>query len=202
MVLIRHRYDSETVVKFIGDPNAGILILSREIFNFPYVYFLMHEWLIENGYATRADWEFGERFFMQRDTQGGSELRVRWRCTKPSRDKMFHFKMDVNWWALGVKETEVVVKGKKLKMNTGELEIKLFPRMVINPEFVKKEGWQTQFLKKFFLKRVIKDKVERLRKELFDDSYRLQEALKTYLKIETYLEEPELKRFFRLRTGE
>lgn len=202
MTLIRHRYDTEEVVKYIGDPNAGILILSREVFNMAYAYFLMHEWLIENDYATRNDWEFPEKYFMQRDSPAGYELRVRWRCVKKkTRDPLFHYKMDINWWALAVKDTEVVVKGKKLKMNTGELEIKLFPRMVLNPDYIK-GPYARQFFKKFFLKRIIKKKVEALRKDLFDDAYRLQEALKTYLKIETYLEEPELKKFFTLRTGE
>lgn len=201
MGLISHRLDSETVIDSIGDPVAGLMIVGREVFNLPYLYFLFHEWLIENGYASRADFKFGEKYFMQRESTAGSEIRVRWRCQKKSKDDLFIYKLDINWWLVAVKETEIVVKGKKLKANTGECEIKLWPRMILNPDYNKGE-WLPKFINGIFLNRIIKHKREEMRKQLYNDAFRLQEALKTYLKIETYLEEPELKRFFTLRTGE
>jgi len=205
MALIRHMLDTEDIVFHIGDEFNGLLIVSREVFNLPYMYFLMHEWLIEHEYCPRTDWDFGEKYFMERDLGGtaGKEIRVRWRCEKQSRDKLFTFKLDINWWVLGLKETEVVVKGKKIKANTGEVEIKIWPRMIISPAFFQGRGELFKgFVKNVLIKRLIRKKVLSIRKDLYEEAYQLQEALKTYLKIETYLEDPQLKKFYKLRTGE
>lgn len=200
MGLVRHRlsppaYQPGTFWT-IGN-ETGNVVLSRGVFAFDYFYYLFFEWFIENGWQTRKESNFRERLFLQRDTSYGAELWVFWRCRKPSKDKLFYYECDINMHVVGLQNTEVIVKGKKLKANKGEAEIKYWFRMVMDQDYVK--HWTYQHFNKFILKRLLHQRFEQVRQDIVEESQRFHEALKTYFEIETYLEEPELRRFYSIR---
>ena len=201
MTLIRHRLSPPGYIPgthwTIGN-EFGNVVLNRGVYAFDYFYYLMREWFVENGWAGRInEYDFRERLFLQRDSSRGSELWVYWRMKKPSTDKLFYFECDINWHVLGLSPTEVVVKDRKLKANKGETEMKYWMRLVLDQEYAK--SFLFRNFGKFMLDRILRDRWESVRRDLIREGERFHEAMKTYFDIETYLEEPELHKFYATR---
>ena len=116
---------------------------------------------------------------------------------KPSTDKLFYFECDINWHILGLSPTEVVVKDRKLKASKGETEMKYWMRLVLDQEYAK--SFLFRNFGKFMLDRILRDRWESVRRDLIREGERFHEAMKTYFDIETYLEEPELHKFYATR---
>jgi len=201
MAIVRHRFSPPDYVPgsywHVGNWPSGNVVLSRGVYDFGYFYYLLHEYLIEEGWATREEADFRERMFLQRDTAHGQELWIFWRMKKASPDKLFHFELDFNWHVVGMQKTEVMIKDKKRTINKGESEIKYFPRIVLNQDFA--NHWTWKYFNKFIIKRILHKRYEWVRRECLRDVEKLHEALKTYFDIETYSEEPELRKFYGVR---
>lgn len=194
MPRVRHKESGKEYYP-IGDPILGISVLSKGMFSLAYFYEMAHEWFIENGWAGRLDSDFGETFFCQRDSGKHSEIWARWQFRKPSSDVLFYYELDYQVHVLGLTSQETVVKGKKLKLDNGEIEIKFFPRVVINPLWEKAryfKGMQEWY----FRRRLMGKKFEHVRRVLYEEAVRLQEALKSYFDLKTFLEIPESQRFY------
>ncbi len=178
---------------------ARFRIKHKDFFNMKALYVIMHEWLVEEGYASRKDANFPETFYLHRDTlRSGQELWIWWRVEKkPSSNSFYRFKINIDFHVILLREADVVYEGQKFKADWGEPEITI--TATIESDFEKK--WQKHwFLKNFyeiFWKRMYKQDFELHKHELYRDAYRFQEAIKTYLKLQTYLPEPELARFWR-----
>ncbi len=193
---VKHRYSGMVkidVVKFQLKP--------KDLFSMKYAYFLMREWLVENEYVTRNDAEFPEKFYLQRESPvAGTELWILWRCQKkPQGSSFFRYDMDLDLHILGLKPTEIVKDGKKFKANTGEIEIILRANLVLDYDRKWRDHWLLKSVFPFFYKRMIHSLVERKRKALYEETYRFQEALKTYFNLENFLPEPELEEFWQRR---
>ncbi|MBI4448823.1 hypothetical protein HY641_02230 [Candidatus Woesearchaeota archaeon] len=202
MVMFRHRLADKAIV---WEPEM-LTVVSKDVFSLEYLYVVLHEWLIEHGWCDRFDAKFRETYYEQRDFGGGPrELWIRWRMTRAPasrwmKDPLFTAELDFDMHALGVKPTEVVVKGRKLGADTGEMEVKCRIRLLYNKKY---QG--TNFLKnliKYASKRMFKPRIDAHQKELYNELTELQEALKTYFMIETYLDEPQLERFHLTRSQE
>jgi len=110
---------------------------------------------------------------------------------------LFHLELDFNWHIVGMQKTEVMIKDKKRTINKGETEIKYFPRIVLNQDFA--NHWTWKYFHNFILKRILHKRYNWVRREFLRDVEELHEALKTYFDIETYSEEPELRKFYGVR---
>jgi hypothetical protein len=164
----------------------------KDIFALQNLYELLREWLIENGYATRDEEKFPEVFYLQRETPGGREIQFRWRPVKQPlwhTSKLFRYDLDIDCVVRGLKDVELAWKGQKIKAEKGLVEISVAAKLVLDYE----TAWQkTPFFHSFkdlIINRFLKRKIDQAQKELVGDANSLQEAIKTYLKLETYLPE-------------
>lgn len=171
-----------------------------------YIYTQAHEWFIEEGYVTRDDEKFPETMYIQKDLAGGmKELWIRWRLNKnpvSGKSQFWKYAFDVDVHVLGMTDIEVMAGNKKLKMNKGEVEFQVVANLLwdASKEW-EKSAWLKPF-KKLYLKRVVREKREELKNKLYDEAYRFQGMLKSYLQLENYLKEPESKAFWRTVKGE
>ena len=195
MPKIRHRYTDQDEQYLQA---AEFKVKHKDYFNMKYLYVLMHEWLVEEGYATRVDPDFPEIFYMHRETQkAGDEIWIYWRLTKhPVATKFWRWDLDVDMHIILLKDTEMVIGGTKYKVHWGEPEIKVWAKLVVDYDQAwRKHPFLGGILKPFW-KRTIKNTMQRQKKELYREAYRFQEAIKTYLKLSTYLPERELQKFY------
>jgi len=197
---LKHRFSGVEKID-----TAKFTITYKDVFSLKYVYFLLHEWLVEQGYCSEKDEQFPEMYYLQKENPAvGKEIWWRWRLGKQPAGavKFWRFMLDIDVHVLGLNDAEIMVKDKKIKVNKGEIEFQVASYVVydVGKEW-EKSSWLKPF-KKVYVERVAKSKVSELKKELNTDVYRLQDALKTYLKLENLLPEKEGEGFWNKRTGE
>jgi hypothetical protein len=199
MPAIKHRYTD-----FDKDylEAARFKIKHKDYFSWKYLYTLIHEWLVEEGYAPREDQEFPEVLYLHREHQkAGNEIWVYWRLQKYPviKNPFWRYDLDIDIHVVLMRDTEIMFQGKKYKVNWGEPEVKIWAKCIADY----KREWEKSpimaWLKKIFWRRIIKRDFEMHKKELYREAYRLQEAIKTYFKLSTYLPEIEGQKFYEVK---
>lgn len=198
---LRHRY---TGVEYVEAARFNVIF--KDVFSLKYLYIMAHEWFIEEKYCNRDDEKFPEVYYLQKDLAGGmKELWIRWRLSRnpvPGKSEFWKFVFDVDIHVLGMTDTEVMVGTKKLKMNKGEVEFQVVANLVWDASREwEKSAWLKPF-KKVYLKRFVNQKREELKTKLYDEAYRFQGMLKSYMRLENYLKEREGGEFWRTVKGE
>jgi hypothetical protein len=199
MVTLKNRWDANKGNLIIAAD--AVTVKHKDYFNMRDLYEVLHEFLVEEGWCSRRDELFPERFYLQKEVQNiGNELWVWWRFEKfPSGiyNSYYKFVMDVDFHVILLKDVEIVRQGVKYKGHHGEPEIKIWGKIITD--------WQGRWdshpilkhLHEPFKKRIFKRDMEMHRRQLYREVYRFQEAVKTYFKLRTYLPEPEGQQFWR-----
>jgi len=190
---IKHRYHGQVYREVVTDTR----IKHRDKFHMRYTYMLAHEWLLEHGYIkSRSDPDFPETLYLHRFTQkAGQEMWVWWRIQK-SMNSFVRYDLDIDWHVIGLKEIEVIHNGLKYKAHNGEPEFKIYAKIVIDPGMKWSKNWFLKGVFDVFWRRMYKVQLDNFRRDLFRDTFRFKEAMKTYFKLKTYLPEPEGDRFW------
>ena len=182
----------EPVVKYMR-------VKYKDIFDMKGFYDALHEYLKEHEWMDVEDkldhWEtyYGERI----DQSGAKEIWIQWRLFKEPRDAPFlNYYLDIDFHCLGLTSTEVVREGAKWKVNKGEVEL-------VIKSFLEKK-YESEFEGNFFLKeiktifsnRIYHTEIEQRKKQLYQETYALQNFIKQWFKLKRYLPYEEIKGFF------
>ncbi len=178
----------------------------KDIFSAEYLYMLLREWLIENGWATREEKDFPEVFYSHREMPNvGKEEWIRWRLLKkPDALPFWRFELDIDIHLIGVKETEFVHKGKKLKADKGQVDIQVVYNFHMDPDKLLQSNalLRIPFMKDYFMNKLYKKRMDELKGQIAAEAMRFQDAIKTYLRMDTYLGEKEFDEFWQKRPPE
>jgi len=192
MAKLKHRYDGITY----EDVAKDVRVKYKDYFTVLHLYKLMHEWLVMEGWGPRRDTAWPEKLYLQRETQqSGREYWIWWRMEK-KMNAMFHWHMDLDIHINLVKDTEVMHDGQKYKTQWGEPEIKIYAKLVYDPENKFSKHPLLKGFKDIYFKRIIKKEKEYYRKGLHREVNRFIDLLKHYFQFKTYLPEPEYVHFF------
>ncbi len=200
MALIRHRYtglDYETVTRYT--------VNRKDVFHASNLYLLLHEWLIEHGYATREDYKFPEKYYLNKEGPmfGGKEIWWRWRPQKLPLypNKLWRFDLDIDVHILTMKDVEVIIGGKKYKAQQGEAEVNVTANLVRDPDkLLEKSAFKD--LKKLLYGRMWKQQFDMLKKELYTDAMQFRDSINTFMTIETFLPTKENPEYWPKRVPE
>ncbi len=195
---VKNRYSGVIIEPLSEDTR----IKHNDYFHMKYVYMLSHEWLMENGWQNaggkefRNDPEFPEDMYLHRwDQKQGQELWIWWRLTKKI-NSFIRYDLDIDWHIVGMQDTEVMQNGVKYKANKGEVEFKIYAKVILDP----KGEWQKSKLMKgmfeLFYLRMYKPQIKNFRRDLYRELFKFKDAMKTYFNLKTYLPEPEGHRFW------
>ena len=172
----------------------------KDIFDMKAFYEALHEWLLEHdwtnieGDAIKDSWE---TFYGERISQGGlKEIWIRWRPKKDAVGAELTYYLDFNFHCVALSKTEVVKEGRKFKTNKGEVELTIKAFIEKNYE----KGFASHsFLKQIlelFNRRIYRRVLEERKKELYQETYVLQNFIKQWFKLKRYLPYEETKSFF------
>lgn len=200
---IKHRYTD------FGKDKVDVAkwrLVVRDAYNLIYVYTMLHDWLMEEDWAPRDDSKFPESYYVNREhPKHGKEIWIRWRLSKKPegmpKTKRWEYKMDLQWKIIGLKETEIVWKGQKVKADRAEIELELVAYLVIDVEGEFGKG-PFKWLKDLYYKRVISRQSAVHWKAVYSDAYRLRDLVSNYMKLETFMPEKEAGEFYLKRTLE
>ena len=181
----RDPYDGVSI-----EPVTEYLVKYKEAFSMQYLYYFMHEWLVIKGYADK-DQDFGETFFLIRETPPTKEIQIRWRLNRyPDKgNKFWRYDLRVDFLILAMKDKEIAVQGKKKTVDSGEIEIKIKAVLVYDSEGKWNKGFWKWVLEKY-VKRISIEQFNIRADALLKEAYEFQEAIKTYFKMGVYTEEP------------
>ncbi len=171
----------------------------KDVFDLKGFYEAVHEWLLENDWKDKeTKLDYWENYYGERIAQGGMrEIWIQWRPWKiPNDDMKIEYYLDFDWHCIAVTNTEIVRDGKKIKLNKGEVELKI--RAYIEKTY-EKELEQYGILKPFvklFTQKAYNNELEMREKELYQETYALQNFIKQWFKMKRYLPYEESKTFF------
>lgn len=183
---------------------AGMKVKYKDIFDIKAFYEALFEWSKEYGWGDLMDsgggvqsehWEtyYGERV----DQKGSREIWFQWRLFKdPPHAPFLRYYLDMDFHVLGLSNAEIVREGMKIAANKGEIEI-------TTNTFIEKR-YEKAFSKSAFLKpitslfteRVYRKELKQREKELYQETYALQNFMKQWFKLKRYLPYEEVKGFF------
>ncbi len=206
---LKHRLEGIECINAL--PFGQIIVnFKNEPFLVDELYKLMREWLVEEEWQgergpCKDDAAFPEVYYLQRvNPQLGRDIWWRWRLHKypfPGA-KFWKFLLDIDAHALWIKPVELVIKDKKIKAEQGEMEVQFnaYLQYDSNKDW-EKSAWLNPF-KKIWVNRIKirerDDLIVRLRK----DVNRLQELVKNFFALQTYLPEKEFIEFYPKKTPE
>ena len=153
---------------------------------------MLHDWFVEEGWITRNDAEWPENFYLLREANIGKEMWIWWRFKKvPNDNAYYRWIFDIFWHVVGGKDIEVTHNGQKYKTNYADLEFLIISKL----ELDYKRAWGKHPLLKhfreFFQKRMFKSELKKQKHDLYRETYRFQEMVKTYVGLRKYMPEPE-----------
>ncbi len=199
---MKHRFEGVERIEV-----AKWVIQVRDAYNLSYVYTMIHDWIVEENWATpdRDDSKFKETYYMQRENPAlGKEIWLRWRLDKQppgTRGKLFTYVMDLDFKVVGLKDTEIAWKGQKIKADRSEFELTCTGALVIDRG--KEWGaWPFKEIKELYGRRLMRNKITMHKKSIYSDCYRLRDLTMNYLKLETFMPFKEAGEFFVKRTLE
>jgi hypothetical protein len=176
------------------------------------LYVMLHEWFIEErwveGDKARNDADWPEPYYFLKETQRGKEHWIWWRFAKApaigegasDTNNYYRYVLDIFWHIMGVKDIEVMKQGQKFKTNFINLEIVLQSYLELDWMHEIGQGWRDKpFLKginEVFHKRIFKKELDKQKHNLYRETYRLQEVIKTFLGMKSYMPEPAGQQFW------
>jgi len=135
-------------------------------------------WFDREGYGDEFK-SFKEVKYVQRMKPNGKEIDIKWIAERDKSD-YFSNSISITFMIMGIKDVEVQKNGKKVKMNSLNLEIKLFADLVKN----RKGRWKkNSIMKKIYENFVIKERIDSYKLELYQQIYILQDEIKDYLNL-------------------
>lgn len=164
---------------------GGAEVKSTSVFQAKQLYIMLHEWCLEHAYAKPGDVNFPETMFWEARSQNiGSEYWIWWRTTKQIEGNQFwHRAINIDFHGVGMKNVEVMYKGKKIKADKGKYELLFQAKLVIDRDGM----WAKHPLLKPFLeifwKRLFNKEIEMYRKEVMNDLRTLQDICRQWFQI-------------------
>ncbi|MBS3142016.1 hypothetical protein J4464_01375 [Candidatus Woesearchaeota archaeon] len=179
----------------------GMQLKHKAMFSMKNLYLMMREWLVENGWVTYDDEKFPEKLYYHIFHQtAGEEIFIWWRCVKYppgfENTKYFMYMLDIDFHILYMKEAETMHNNVKYKVNTGDCEVRLSGRVAFDAQGSWRKDSLLKHMHTLFTRRIYNKRIAQHRRDLYNEMYRFQEALKTYFNIATYLPQREDQTFY------
>lgn len=170
----------------------------KDVFHLKNLYIMMHELLWEegwNGYEDdkwHADIEtlYSENVFQKGIHYGGKELWVWWRFQKNIEGKYsgyFKYILDIDFHGAYLQDVEVMHQGKKIKVANGELELFFRPKIEGDYKGTWRAHWLLKHFQDIYEQRILSADIEKLEKNLWRETYRIQSKIKAFLNMRTFV---------------
>jgi len=147
------------------------------ILNFKDFYAFAYDWLKGEGYSLT------EKVYSEEITGDSKKIDISWQAKRKISD-YFQFVISINWRILGLKDIEVTREGKKVKMNTASVEIKIKGVLVKDYEHKWEDRPVWKFLRGIYDRYIIRSRVDQYEGDLKEEVEEFIAQCKSYLAIE------------------
>ncbi len=155
---------------------SGATLNWKGVFDLSDMYRQLKWWLEYEGFGDESK-NFKEMKYVERIKPFGKQFEIRWVGEKNISD-YFAYQIEVTMLIFGVKDAEVNVQGKKVKIDKGEIDMKISSRLISN----RSGKWKKDsFLKKLYNTFIVKDRIDGYKQDLYEKTYKFHEEVKNYL---------------------
>ncbi|HDP73429.1 MAG TPA: hypothetical protein ENN46_00515 [Candidatus Woesearchaeota archaeon] len=155
-------------------------------------YELLHEWLLENDFfgkgPEKEDDSYLETYYWE-DRSSVREIWFWWRSKKTTESKQIWYELDIDVHIIAMSKQEVVIDGRKLKLDNGEVITEFKSKLGVDLSGLHKNFFSRVFYR-LFTGRWMKDRVEFHKKELKKKTLDIIETAKKYFDLYRSDKEP------------
>ena len=145
------------------------------VFDWPGLYKLMFDWMEERGFETHD-----KTYKHSAGPLGPEEEHIIYGESKETEYVMFKISLDVHTWK--VQKAEVMKDGKKQKLNTALIRIRISPEIIYDYQGKFEETSFLEKVREFYHKHVfIEEDMGLIQDKLYYMTYKFHEAIKEYL---------------------
>lgn len=178
----------------------------KDVFHLKNLYVMIHEYLVEEGFLDEEQEQsasgghkytetlYMEKFIQKGIHQGGKEMWVYWRTFKMPETKYsgyMRYLLDFDFHVMYMQDIEIMHHGKKMKIQSGEIEFFIRPKIEVDYRGEWRKHWLLKHLLKIYNGRILHHEFEKREKELWRDAYRFQGKIKNFLNLRTFIPVPE-----------
>ncbi|MBS3146956.1 hypothetical protein J4471_04645 [Candidatus Woesearchaeota archaeon] len=153
----------------------------KGIFDFSDLYKKIKIWLLYEGYGDENE-NFIEAKYIERIKPNGKQIEAKWYAEKPVNDYVSNY-LTLTFTVVGLKDTEITIEGKKMKMNSGQVIISIKGDLVINR---KGDFGKGSLLQKIHDRRLFRKNIELYKEELYKKTTDLYIEIKAYLNLHQF----------------
>lgn len=148
----------------------------KGLFDFAEAYRFCYTWFLDNGY------DLVEKNYTEKITAKGKEIEIEWFALRKISD-YFRFTIKTNWRVLGMTDAEVEENGKKIKINSGDIEVKF--TIVLEKDYEAK--WEgsafLKFLRGVYDKYIIRARIDQYEGKLVGEVNELISQMKSFFAL-------------------
>lgn len=149
----------------------------KGIFNFRDFYNFAHALLKEEGYRIQ------EKNYTEGIKGDSKKIEIRWVALKKVSD-YFRYMIQVDWLVLNMKNVEVQKEGKKIKMNSGDIELRIKGILIKDYEHKWEDNPFFKILRGIYDRYIIRSRLEKYEDNVLDETEEFIAQCKSYLSIE------------------
>jgi hypothetical protein len=147
------------------------------IFNFKEMYRFCLQHLLDEEYDVQ------EQQYKEKILPNGKEVEIKWDATRKISD-YFKYQIKAKWRILGMNDVEVNSNGKKIKMQKGDVEVKIEGFLVKDYEHRWEDTPFLKFLRGVYNRYIIRARVEAYENKLFGECDEFAAHIKSFLAID------------------
>lgn len=148
------------------------------LMDFKEFYKFCYRWLVEETELDVVENKYNEK--ISGDSKG---IKIEWTGTRKVTD-YFKFHIEVKFEILNLTNVEVVQDGKKVKMNTGSVEVAVKGTLIRDYEGKFEHTSSQKFLRSIYEKWVIYSRIREYEEKLIDDCNEFLGQAKAFLDLE------------------
>jgi len=148
------------------------------IFHFKDFYSFAYDWFISE------DYDLVEKKYTEKVSGDAKEIEIIWEGYKRVSD-YFRFVIKVRWLILGMKDVEVQREGKKVKMNSGTLEVAF--QAILEKDY--ENRWENKplfkFLRGVYDRYIIRSRIDTYEQKVILELLEFIDQVKAFLALES-----------------
>jgi len=134
-------------------------------------------WLMQEGYSDPSK---KEEKYLEKIKPEGKTIEILWVTSKDKEAGYFRLKIEVEFFLKQIKEGETEYKGRKVKSDTGEIEMFISSSLIRNAN----QKWNEHgMMFKLYEKYMIPDKIEDFKINIYKDTNDLMEEIKNHFNL-------------------
>jgi len=165
----------------------------EDVFHLKNLYKMIFEWFGMHKFVSvdNNDSNIETLYFEKILQNGNKEHHIWWRTHNiPDNNKYYKYYLKFDYQTLNMGKHKVTHKGQQISTNSGDLILRCEAYLILDYQKTWRNHWFLKNFENLFIKRWYKAQIDFLKTDLWIKTYKLQDAIKQYMKLKNPSEMP------------